>query len=126
MEGHVVKLDAARAHIRHGLWHGGISHGVGRIQKLDQALGRARGTLNLAPNLAERGCRAGDHHRVDDKLNKLANAGRARTYIPSADPENHRDAAKDHEDDDRGHHGAGDDTVQGGDKAALGHVVEPD
>ena len=65
-----------------------------RVEQLEHPLGRPRGALQIAHDLAERPGRGRDHRGVEHERRQLAAVMRAGQHVAAADPEHHDDRAE--------------------------------
>ena len=73
-------------------------------QDFQQPLGRPGGALQIAIDLADRADRAGDDHREEDELGKLATGDFTDQHIAPADPQHQGDRAEHADHHQRGQH----------------------
>ena len=96
----------------------------GSALQLGQALGGARGALQVADGLADGAARARHQHGVEDEGREVAGADAAVEHVVAAHPQQEADGGEDDEDHQRGHDGALGDAAAGGVEGALGGLAE--
>ena len=117
-ERHLLEAHGASRRLRQRLGIG-RRRDDGRLgrQQLHQALGRARGALQIADRLADGAARARHEHGVEDEGREVAGADRARDHVVAAHPQHEADGGEDDEDHQRRHDGAAADAARAASKA---------